>query len=188
MVEFAWRLKRSLCKRPLKKVVAPKRAAVAAILSLSSEPALLMIRRAEHPDDPWSGHMGLPGGRCETEESDLHAVIRECDEEIGLTLNKSQLLGRLDDVQAVGHGKVMEMAIAPFIFCCRGRPETTRDPSEIQEVLWVPLAFLKDDQQLSTMSYTYSNIERQLPCYLYQERQIWGLTFRMIRELLKYLA
>src|SRR5262245_39852984 len=26
---------------------------------------LLLIERAEHPDDPWSGHMALPGGRYE---------------------------------------------------------------------------------------------------------------------------
>jgi len=40
------------------------RAAVAVVLR-EAEVGLevLFIHRAEHPDDPWSGHVGLPGGR-----------------------------------------------------------------------------------------------------------------------------
>ncbi|MDF1667410.1 MAG: CoA pyrophosphatase [Planctomycetota bacterium] len=180
-------MKSALQNRPLKKVQAPKRAAVCALLSFTKPYSLLMIKRAEHPLDPWSGHMGLPGGRCEPEESDLDAAIRESQEELGLELKKTQVLGRLDDVQAVGHGRVIPMAIAPFIFYCKDQPRTIPDPREVQEVLWVPLDFLRDDGQLSTTPYTFKNIERELPCYIYQERKIWGLTFRMIRELLKYL-
>ncbi|MEZ4238521.1 MAG: NUDIX domain-containing protein, partial [Myxococcota bacterium] len=33
---------------------------------------LLLIRRSEHPNDPWSGHVALPGGRVE--ETDASAL------------------------------------------------------------------------------------------------------------------
>jgi 8-oxo-dGTP pyrophosphatase MutT (NUDIX family) len=187
MDHFARRLKSSLQRRFLHKLAAPKRAAVAAILTLSEPRSLLMIRRAEHPNDPWSGHMGFPGGRCEAGESDLEAVIRETREEIGLQLGKTQILGRLDDVQAVGHGKVLAMAIAPFVFCCSRVPETKLDAKEVQEVIWIPIDFLKNDKHLETLPFTFNNLEQQLPCYVYLERKIWGLSFRMIRELLKFL-
>ena len=42
----------------------PRRAAVAVILRDAMRgPEVLFIRRAEHPRDPWSGHMAFPGGR-----------------------------------------------------------------------------------------------------------------------------
>ena len=32
---------------------------------------VLLIRRAERPEDPWSGHMAFPGGRVEDDDPDL---------------------------------------------------------------------------------------------------------------------
>ena len=37
---------------------------------------VLLIKRAEHPLDPWSGHIGLPGGRRETDDLDVLATAR----------------------------------------------------------------------------------------------------------------
>ena len=40
-------------------------AAVALVLAgVGNDLSLCAIRRAEHPLDPWSGHMALPGGRA----------------------------------------------------------------------------------------------------------------------------
>ena len=57
----------------------------------------LFIKRAEHPSDPWSGHVGLPGGRAETHDAGLvETAIRETEEEIGLRLDSHRdLLGGL---------------------------------------------------------------------------------------------
>src|SRR5512138_157863 len=61
-------------------------AAVAVVL-VPSPDAVLLIRRAERPGDPWSGHMALPGGRRESGDADLVATaIREAAEELGLAL------------------------------------------------------------------------------------------------------
>ena len=55
-----------------------KRAAVAAVVRDRDEGAeLLLIHRAEHPHDPWSGHMAFPGGRMDPgDDSELEAAIR----------------------------------------------------------------------------------------------------------------
>ncbi|HYN43940.1 MAG TPA: NUDIX domain-containing protein, partial [Thermoanaerobaculia bacterium] len=56
-----------------------RKAAVAVILRDGDGGVeLLFIRRAEHPRDPWSGQMGLPGGRVDPgDASPLAAALRE---------------------------------------------------------------------------------------------------------------
>ena len=61
------------------------RAAVAAVLGPTPEGLqLLFIERAQHPDDPWSGHIAFPGGRIEIDDpSPRAAAERETLEEVG---------------------------------------------------------------------------------------------------------
>ena len=82
---------------------------------------VLFIHRAEHPQDPWSGQMGLPGGRSEEGDADLLATaIRETREEIGVDLSlDSQTLGRLDEIQAIHRGGPVDRTITPFAFQLR---------------------------------------------------------------------
>ena len=58
---------------------AGRHAVVAALLRQSPEGAeVLLIRRAEHELDPWSGHMALPGGHGDAQDDSLVATaVRE---------------------------------------------------------------------------------------------------------------
>ncbi|HEU5170288.1 MAG TPA: NUDIX domain-containing protein, partial [Gemmatimonadales bacterium] len=84
---------------------------------LVAEPdALLLIRRAERAGDPWSGQMGLPGGRHHPGDPDLLATaIRETEEEVGLALDASRCIGVLDDV-APRTPDLPPIAVRPFVF------------------------------------------------------------------------
>src|SRR5438105_2270539 len=84
-----------------------KKAAVAAIVrERNAELELLFIRRAEHPQDPWSGHMAFPGGRVDHDDPDaLAAAVRETREELGLDLGvHGEKLGELSHLVAMAHG------------------------------------------------------------------------------------
>src|SRR2546421_732987 len=60
---------------------------------------LLLIRRAERPDDPWSGQIALPGGRQDPDDVDLLATAaRETREETGVELASAERLAVLDDL------------------------------------------------------------------------------------------
>ena len=62
-------------------------AAVALIRVRGQDPDYLLLRRASNPQDPWSGHFALPGGRKEPGDRDLlETCIRETWEECGVKL------------------------------------------------------------------------------------------------------
>src|SRR5262245_51926666 len=59
----------------------------------------LFIRRAVRVGDPWSGQVGLPGGRRDPADVDLeHTAIRETREELAVDLGLAERLGPLDDL------------------------------------------------------------------------------------------
>jgi 8-oxo-dGTP pyrophosphatase MutT (NUDIX family) len=161
-------------------------AAVAAILrEPSSATEILFIHRAEHPQDPWSGHMAFPGGRVEPGDADaLAAAIRETREETGVDLQATaSAIGRLAAVPAVARGVRVGMVILPFVFALHHTP-VLQLSSEVQEVVWVPLAFLAEPGNRSSLVWHHGGAAVTLPCYRYQGHTIWGLTLRMVDEIL----
>ena len=72
-----------------------KEAAVALVLvpRAPDDADLLLIRRATREGDPWSGQIGLPGGRLSPEDASLEdAAMRETFEETGLKVDLTGLL------------------------------------------------------------------------------------------------
>lgn len=166
-----------------------KVAAVAAVVRDGDGDAeTLMIHRAEDPRDPWSGHMAFPGGRVEARDADpLAAALRETREEVGLDLDtEGTLIGRLSDVAAVGRGRPMSLVIEPYVFAVDDLPPL-RPNHEVAEIVWVPLAFLRDRTNRSTVPWKHGEITVNLPCYRWNDHVIWGLTFGMVDELITLL-
>jgi 8-oxo-dGTP pyrophosphatase MutT (NUDIX family) len=168
-----------------------KKAAVATVLRDASnrEVEVLFIRRAEHPRDPWSGHMAFPGGRVDRDDKDpLSAALRETREELGLDLAaEARHLGALSQLMAMAHGKPLPMVINPFVFELTSDPKLTLN-HEVQEALWVPLARLCDPDARTTIERPVAGVPIRLPCVSFEGRQIWGLTLRMADELISILA
>ncbi|MFT3923404.1 MAG: CoA pyrophosphatase [Myxococcales bacterium] len=166
-----------------------KRAAVATILREGGEgPEVLLIRRAEHPQDPWSGHMAFPGGRESPADADLLATaVRETQEELGLDLGQAaRLLGRLDALPAVARGRRVGLTIAPFVFELTA--EVTLTPNhEVAEWLWAPITPLLSGALATTMPYEFEGQRISLPAHDVQGRLVWGLTYRMLETLFAQL-
>jgi 8-oxo-dGTP pyrophosphatase MutT (NUDIX family) len=166
------------------------RAAVAAILRTRADGAeILLIRRAELPGDPWSGHMAFPGGRAEPADPSLFETVRrETIEEIGLDVAEhAELLGRLDDVHAVARAKRTGMVISPFVFEVRTEPPFV-ESAEVAEVLWAPLDPMRRGENATLRGYDYEGQRYEMPAFDVGGRIVWGLTYRMIRELFEIMA
>jgi 8-oxo-dGTP pyrophosphatase MutT (NUDIX family) len=168
---------------------AEKRAAVATVLRPGERgPEVLLIRRAEHPDDPWSGHMAFPGGRKDPTDADLlSTALRETQEEIGLELSPSdQLLGRLDDVEAIARAKRTGMVISQFVFAIEGRRPLTPN-YEVAEAVWTPIGPMIRREITTTKRYLHEGDIMELPAFDVDGRVVWGLTYHMLQRLFTLL-
>lgn len=147
-------------------------------------PEVLLIRRAEDPRDPWSGHMAFPGGRRERDDGSLqNTAARETAEEVGLDLKRhGELLGRLDDVEAMAKAKRTGLIIAPFVFLLRAQDVELRlEANEVAEAVWVPLRPMMDGTLDAPFRFRERDLDLTLPSYrLDDERVVWGLTHRML--------
>ncbi|MEW6073964.1 MAG: CoA pyrophosphatase [Planctomycetota bacterium] len=187
------RLARRLAARPaaeLDPAAFPGRAAVAIVLRPApGAPEVLLMRRTEHPGDVWSGHVSLPGGREEQGDESLFATaVRETREEVGLDLvADGQLLGRLEPVPARARGKFLPLAIVPFVFARAGNDPLTLG-AEAVAAFWFPLAGALAGAFSATMTPPTGEPGRVLPCWRYEGQVIWGLTFEMLRSLLRLLS
>ena len=142
----------------------------------------LFIRRAERADDPWSGHIALPGGRREPGDADrLATAVRETQEEIGLALPASALLGELDDL-APSVPRLPPLVIRPYVFGFETLP-VARLSEEVAEVMWLPLAELPACE--GKTSVTIRGVPVEVPCFNRGGVVIWGLTYRILSGFLK---
>ena len=148
--------------------------------------SLLLIRRAERAGDPWSGHMALPGGRQSVEDADLVATaIRETEEEVGFSPSREQLAGSLDDV--VPRTPVLPpIAVRPFVFTLQSRPPLQINP-EVAAVRWVSLDHLLDAGTQDTIELDIRGEQRQFAAYRVEEGVVWGLTERIVSDLLRLI-
>jgi hypothetical protein len=72
------------------------------------------------------------------------------------------------------------------VFRIRGDP-LLRLGEEVQSVLWVPLHFLRDHDNRGSMWYWRALVPVRLPCYRYRGHLIWGLTLRILDEIVALL-
>ena len=175
-------------KRPASGHGTPDRkAAVAIVLSAGERGVeMLMIRRAVREGDPWSGHMGFPGGRRDPEDSSSQAcAARETHEEIGLDLGKhGALLCELSDVNTGWRPDRPEMLIAPFVYWLDAVPTLSLN-HEVDDVVWVPLGFFQEPENRQALSWEWRGKSIESDAYYYDDNQIWGLSLMMIDELLE---
>jgi 8-oxo-dGTP pyrophosphatase MutT (NUDIX family) len=161
-------------------------AAVAAVLRVVDEPELLFIKRAEVERDPWSGHIAFPGGRHEPEDRTLvDTAIRETHEELSLELGESALIGRLDDL-APRNVSLPPIIVRPFVAIVR--PDVVLVPShEVAATFWVPLTILRNPATQAEHVMTVNGVRARFPAYRVDEHLVWGMTERIVRQLLSLL-
>jgi 8-oxo-dGTP pyrophosphatase MutT (NUDIX family) len=181
-------LRRVLATRPaagLQRNCAHSEAAVALLVRPGASLELLLIRRAELTGDPWSGHVALPGGRRAMEDPDLlGTACREAEEEVGVPLHRvGTFIGALDEL-APGTPLLPPIVIAPFVLAVPADTRTAPDAREVQSAIWVPVDALRESSAMTELRIELPVGPGTFPALVYQDFEIWGLTYRILRQFL----
>jgi 8-oxo-dGTP pyrophosphatase MutT (NUDIX family) len=188
------RLSIALHERP-GKVIPPqgieRYAAIALVFRPGADghPELLMIKRAEHEGDPWSGHVACPGGRMEPRDRDLEeTAVRETWEETAVDLKKDgRVLGTLDDL-APRTPSLPPLVIRPFVGVVQPDVAIIASP-EVADAFWVPLSALRERSSWGLGLVDIRGVgKREVDVFRHKEHTVWGLTERVLRDLMEKLS
>ncbi|MDX1622888.1 MAG: NUDIX domain-containing protein [Gemmatimonadota bacterium] len=161
-------------------------AAVALMLRQREAVEMLLVRRADREEDPWSGHVGLPGGQREEGDEDLvETARRETEEETGVDLGEvGRTLGFLDEVTP-GGPCLPPIVVSPLVTAVPAELRTEIDPRELRDAAWVPLTALADPAARDEHVERIGGSDVSFPAIRYGEFEVWGLTYRIVTGFLE---
>jgi 8-oxo-dGTP pyrophosphatase MutT (NUDIX family) len=166
-----------------------RRAAVALIFRAgeSGAPELLFIKRADYPADPWSGQVAFPGGREEAGDANLaDTAVRETREETGLDLRKDgTVIGTLDDLRPQTTG-LPAIIVRPYVLLLN-RADSLLLSDEVALAFWVPLEELRQAGSWRDTSVFARGIQMTRRAFHHDQHIIWGMTERILAQLLALL-
>jgi len=158
-------------------------AAVALVVTRKS-PSILLVRRANHALDPWSGQWAFPGGRVDDSDSDLLATCqREVLEECGCHLSADHYEGALP-ISKAGRLHKQAVVVAPFLWEIPERVDLTLDETEIASACWQELSYLADpvNHDSGVIAPEYANSE--FPYIRMGDTPLWGFTYMVLMNYL----
>lgn len=123
--------------------------------------------------------IAFPGGARELGEDPWAAALRESQEEVGLDPKRVLRLGELDEGETPAGFRVIPcVGAVPFPL------QMSPNAGEIAEVFSLPLSAFNNPQLVEDRTIVVNGEERELRIYHVGRRQIWGLTARILQNLL----
>lgn len=154
-------------------------AVLVALTDDEDNPELILTLRSKHLSRH-SGEVAFPGGKKDhDDESLLITALRESQEEIDLAPSVVNVIGQLNQTVSK-HGIV----VTPVVGIVPSNVELKPNPGELDAIFRVPLIYLLEAQPLRWDRLMMSGKHTDVPCFLYQHYQIWGLTAFMLMDLL----
>ena len=155
----------------------------------TDSPEVLLIERTQVEGDPWSGQMALPGGRRDAaDRSLLETAVRETREETGVALDAcGHGLGRLARVEPQSV-HLPRLTVLPLVFLVPQGTVAAEASEEVALTVWAPLDHLRDRRNRRVHRHRSGGRTRSFPAIDVEGRPVWGLTRRILIDLLDRLT
>lgn len=174
-----------------RKMTAPDNVRVACVLALlypknNEWHTVLMKRVSNSVSDKHKGQISFPGGKLEEFDASLEAAaLREAHEEVNIRPDEVKVLGRLTELYI----PVSNFIVHPFVGFSESEPDLKPDPSEVAEIISMPLAHFQDKSNIDwrDIRITPNITLREVPYYKLQREILWGATAMMMNEMLEVI-
>ena len=131
-----------------------------------------------------SGQMAFPGGKKEQNEDYIQTAIRETEEEVGVSIKKEQVIGKLSPIYI----PPSNMYVEPIIAFYPNQPIYIKQESEVDSIIEVPLDLLMNEDIRKTKPIIQNNGTKiTVPHFDVHGHIVWGATAVMISELVDIL-
>ena len=127
--------------------------------------------------------IAFPGGARETGEDAWTTALRESEEELGLAPTQVLRLGELDEAWTPSG-----FHIVPCVGAVPFPVELEPNSDEIAETFSVPLLEFANPRLVEDRQVVVNGTERMLRIYHVGGRQIWGVTARVLQNLMARLG
>ncbi len=187
MTDLNDRIKLILSRR--KKMSLPpdglRRAAILVpLLERAGSPHIIFTKRTDKVAHH-KGEISFPGGmQDEADRSLLETALRECHEEVGISPEKVEILGELDDTVTF----VSQFHITAFVGMVTPPEAYDTNPDEIERVIEIPLSFLQEPSHQSVEYWGEGEDRRPIYFFTHNTDVIWGATARILKIFLEVLS
>lgn len=143
-------------------------------------PSVILTKRSSKLRNH-AGEISFPGGRSSPKDNSfLETAIRETFEEIGLLVQKEQIIGCLTPINTY----TTNMLIHPFIAILGELSLTLVPNEEVEKIIEIPVAKLRNSMVLDVEHSKKGNMMFK---FLADEYVIWGATARILKDLFDLL-
>ncbi len=140
-------------------------------------PSVILTKRS-HFLTNHSGEISFPGGKFSPrDQSILDTAIRETYEEIGIFVNKQNIIGCLRPTYTY----TSKILIYPFVALIEKIPDNLKPNMEVEQIINLPVETL-----INSLSedVSHSTKEYRMFKFIVDGNLIWGATARILKDLL----
>ncbi|MCI9609168.1 MAG: CoA pyrophosphatase [Oscillibacter sp.] len=163
---------------------------------------LRLLFEVRAPQLRQGGEVCFPGGKMEPGESPADCALRETEEELSIPREEVRLLG-MPDFICNQRGFLLRPVLG--LVSPAGFAALRPSPAEVAEAFTAPLSFFREtkpDLRRYVLApqvpedfpygpvgiprdYPWSGGQVEVPIWYYQGRAVWGMTARLVREIIR---
>lgn len=126
-----------------------------------------------------AGQVCFPGGALEAGEDVEVAALREAAEELGITVTRDQVLGRLTPLWVFAS----DFWVTPVVASCPGPLQYRANPTEVADVIELSLSDLADPAVVQPCAVRPGPWSLTVPAFCLAGEVIWGASSMILGEL-----
>jgi len=141
------------------------------------ETHVLLTRRSDKVKTH-KGEMSFPGGGYDDKDGDILATAyRETEEEVGISKEQIEYLGRFDD-----YISIFGFHVTPLVGAIEYPVSYVFNEDEIDDYTEAPISLFVERKYDKIQYVTYNDRQYKVYHYFYEDHEIWGLTARILTD------